>query len=248
VKNRKTNQIFDSWDKVEPDSAAQERMLGNILAKANNKNTKKGVFYMPTYAKILTPIVACLALALLISIPMINQNGGSILTPDPTNGGYQIQNPNPANGDEGRVLQALTFNSVNNLIQGSRAIGELSFYQTLTKEEFNAVFPTLGAELQARAFYQQDGSFIEIGAFGSIGSELHLQIRVADGNLIQTMLFFEPNLQVSDVHGVPVTVITSGDDHTLYFQADFVMDGMAYSISFTDSRESGQTLMTELVN
>lgn len=76
MKNKK---LIDSWRKIEPDQAAQERMLANILAQASSvksqeRNTSK--IKKPFHRKRLLPAAACLVLIAAISIPLFNGSGG----------------------------------------------------------------------------------------------------------------------------------------------------------------------------
>ena len=99
----KDNKIYDSWDKIEPDNTAQERMLNNILDRVNNeKINKRKVSYM-TRRKILFPAMAGVLLTFLLVIPLMTQNTGNIIqNPDPINAGYQIHNPatDPASNND----------------------------------------------------------------------------------------------------------------------------------------------------
>lgn len=75
----KNKGIIDSWNKIEPDSAADERMLDVILARNNSPKTgKEKVFtiFKSLNWKRLTPIVAFLVLAIAISIPFLNKGSG----------------------------------------------------------------------------------------------------------------------------------------------------------------------------
>ena len=242
----KNKQISDSWDKIEPDHMAQERMLNNILDRVHT--TKKGKVSYMRNVKIFGSIAACLVLALAIAIPLINSND-DLISPTPpiviyeNNGGNDPVIPNGTD-----QTYELIFNNVTGLMASPPVLDRpQSFFHDLTAEQMNAVLPSLGKGLTARAHYFQDGSLIGVGTVGSVGSELHLQIQLAEGEIIQTMLFYEPP-EISYVQGIPVTVITSGSDQALFFHADFMLDNVAYRISFIDYRASGQELMTELVN
>jgi len=145
-------------------------------------------------------------------------------------------------------LYALTFNTAENMMSAGRD-RRLDFWHELTGVQFAAVFSTLDESLSARALYLSDGTLIEVAAFGTIGTEHHLQIRLAEGMVVQTVLIVpdeEPRL--SYVHGVPVTVFMSGTADSMYFQAEFMLGNIAYHISLIDSVEAGQALLTELVN
>jgi hypothetical protein len=74
----KNERIIDSWNKIESDSAADERMLNAILAHNHSGKTKKEKMYAMNRTlnwKRLTPIAACLVLVIAIAISFQN-NGG----------------------------------------------------------------------------------------------------------------------------------------------------------------------------
>lgn len=75
----KNKRIVDSWNKIEPNAATEARMLDSILARKHSSETEKGkVITMNKVLnwKRLAPIAACLALAIAISIPFINNGSG----------------------------------------------------------------------------------------------------------------------------------------------------------------------------
>lgn len=64
----KNKRIIDSWNKAEPDSAADKRMLAAILARNHSGATVK--------KKWLTPIAASLVLVIAITMPFLNKGSG----------------------------------------------------------------------------------------------------------------------------------------------------------------------------
>jgi hypothetical protein len=64
----KNKRIINSWNKVEPDNTADERMLAAILARKHSGRTVK--------KKWLAPIAASLALVIAITIPFLNNGSG----------------------------------------------------------------------------------------------------------------------------------------------------------------------------
>jgi len=64
----KNKQIIDSWNKVNPDSTADERMLVAILARKHSGRTEK--------KKWLAPIASSLVLLIAITIPFLNNGSG----------------------------------------------------------------------------------------------------------------------------------------------------------------------------
>jgi len=240
----KSNQIKNSWKNIEPSENAQERMFSNILDQVHSKKTTKGRNYnMNTkpFFKIFIPATACLALALTITFSLLNQNN-------------ILHTPNiPISSLDQRYVP-LIFNNTNaanttlpsSTIMADRAV---NFSHSLTPEQFKTIFPTLELDLSANALYLNDGLLIEVVAFGNVQSAHHLQIRVAEGTVTQTVLFVnEEPPAISYVHGIEVTAITTGTNPTMHFQADFMIDNIAYSISFISNSDTGKVLMTQLVN
>lgn len=75
----KEKRIIDSWNKIKPDSVADERMLDAILARNHAVKTKNERVYTMKrafYRKRLVPIAAILVLAIAVAIPFLN-NGKS---------------------------------------------------------------------------------------------------------------------------------------------------------------------------
>jgi hypothetical protein len=64
----KNEAIIDSWSKIKPDRAADERMLAAILARNHANDVKEGKMLL----KRLIPVTACLVVALAIAIPFLN--------------------------------------------------------------------------------------------------------------------------------------------------------------------------------
>lgn len=85
----KNKQIIDSWNKIEPDSAADARMLEAILARNQPGKTKQKEAYSmkKTYNwKRLAPIAACLALAVAgaVIIPQLRTPVPDVTTSPPS--------------------------------------------------------------------------------------------------------------------------------------------------------------------
>jgi len=70
----RNEKIINSWDKIKPDDATHERILGNILDRVHSGETKKrkGVSPMNKAIKWLAPVAACLVVAVVvISLPKL---------------------------------------------------------------------------------------------------------------------------------------------------------------------------------
>ena len=77
----KNKQIIDSWNKIVPDGAADERMLRAILGSNRSAKTSKGGISAVDRSlnwKWLVPIAACLVLALVIAGPFLNRGGSDL--------------------------------------------------------------------------------------------------------------------------------------------------------------------------
>jgi len=88
----KNEKIVGSWSKIEPDQTAQERMLNNILDRVHSEKTQIGKVSTKVkkpYWKVLTPIAACLVIAVAITAIFGNNAGwfdGKVYTAE-LNGG-----------------------------------------------------------------------------------------------------------------------------------------------------------------
>jgi len=81
----KNKQIINSWNKIEPDITAQERMLNNVLDRVHSGANKKGEFTVKKTRKWtrLAPIAVCLIMVFAITAVIGNNSGwfgGAIYT------------------------------------------------------------------------------------------------------------------------------------------------------------------------
>ena len=143
------------------------------------------------------------------------------------------------------TIYALIFN-----VADSIAEGDFVFDRTynLTDERLNEIFPDFGLPINARAFYLDDGSLLEIRA-ETIGNT---HIRLAQGELAQAVtVISQATPQISHVRGVAVRAHKLYDSqYEIYnrFQAEFILDGVAYHISLFNDEGEGQARLTEIVN
>ena len=176
--------------------------------------------------------------------------------------GTDIDDPNDP-GSVARPLYTLNFNTGNSLMQTDASWAFGVFDYDLTDEQVKAVFPDLDLTIGSIAFYGIDGKLITVTAVESMtagrmdhavkykDSYVRTEIKLGEGQIFEDcVVVYEDTPQTSDVYGIPVTAYildTSGND-TIYFQSEFMLDGIAYRISMYDNMTDGQTRMTELVN
>lgn len=80
----KNKRIVDSWNKIEPDAAAEARMLDSILAHNHSGEAEEGKVITMNKVfnwKRLTTIAACLVMAVAITIPFLNNGSGDFDLP-----------------------------------------------------------------------------------------------------------------------------------------------------------------------
>lgn len=80
----KNKRIIDSWNKIEPDSTAEARMLNAILDRKHlgEPERRKVIKMSKTFNwKRLAPVAACLVLAVAIAIPFINNSSSDFDLP-----------------------------------------------------------------------------------------------------------------------------------------------------------------------
>jgi|LSQX01.1.fsa_nt_gb hypothetical protein len=117
----KNKRIVDSWNKIEPNAAAEARMLDSILARNDSGEAEEGK--VRTMNKVfnwkrLAPIAVCLILAIAVAIPFLNKRNGdfALKLSNGVNVYYVDNPPNIANKSDLMWLSedelfALNFNS-----------------------------------------------------------------------------------------------------------------------------------------
>ena len=76
----KHRRIADAWNKIEPDSDADRRMLAAILSDNRSEKSRRGragAMNRKINWKVLAPVAACLVLALAIAVPLFSGGGNS---------------------------------------------------------------------------------------------------------------------------------------------------------------------------
>ena len=193
-------------------------------------------------------------------------NPDHIISPGTQHGnesiGTDVDDPNDPNS-VAHPLYSLSFNTGNSLIQADASWAFGCFDYDLTDEQVKVVFPGLDLTIGATAFYGVDGKLITVTAVESFtagrmdhavkvnDSYTRTEIKLGEGQIIEDcVVVFEDTPQISDVYGIQVTayMLDTGGIDTVYFQSEFMLDGIAYRISMYDNITDGQTRMTMLVN
>ena len=182
----------------------------------------------------------------------------------------------PVPNQDRRPLYGLAFNTEFNEMGSSRIVGA-SFNHGLTDEQSRSVFPNLAPGFEAIAGYwlERDNrpywtrpltetfslippnaaiTAIEVTAFDY---SRRAQIQLAEGGLIDTIVFADTEPQYAYVHGVQVRATLreryaaiDGKSVLVYWvQADFVLGEIAYRVRYYNAqKEAAKTRLTELVN
>ena len=193
------------------------------LTQAPTNSNMKGHMYM----KKLIPIAACLIAVLAVAVTLLVRNGGS---------------PAPALQGE-----AFVFNNATSVAEVS-VDRQVDFIHDLTNQQLNTIFPNLELPVNARAFYLNDGTLIELEAFNH---NYGVHIRLAEGQLVDTKIVVYENAtpQISYVHGVPVTAYMYGSygARHMSFMANFMLGQFAYRVVVFNNEETGKALITDIV-
>ena len=269
MKNKK---IIDSWNKIQPSDAASERMLNNILSQARHGHTnKRTVSHMNTNLKIFATLAACIIIALAVAVPSLMMRGNGSpdspalpgpylavntpqpiqqFTPTPTPmASHEAAPPTPAPLPQFELV----FNQVTEPTTSIMACRPMGFTLELNRQQLNAMFPLLDdTYLSAWAFYLHDGTFTDATAIIDDENWSYIRrwtrIQVARYRVMQTLIMVFPDPpQVSYVHGVPVVAYIQFDPEFSRFQAEFMIDDIAYLIELTDRPEEGKRRMSQLV-
>ena len=185
------------------------------------------------------------------------QNGGqnAIVTDAPPDSDTMI----PGLRDEEFPL---ALNKAEALMQAGRLWPEGFFYKPLSEEQLSAVFPNLNLTLAATAFYSPDGTLLSVTATethtpGRADAPIMVyeyfnrtEIQLGEGEIIEDcVMLIDGTPIISDVFGVPVTAYMSQlDNGPVYFQAEFVIDNIAYRVKLYDNIIAGELRLTGIVN
>ena len=256
--------IIDSWDKIKPSSATHERILSNVLRKAYQEQIAQGmskersnIMTSGLLWKICGPLVACILVVLIVAIPFLLQNprNGDVenqdttydIAQDTTDDDQQemtVASPIQPENIASDTAHALVINETSEMMPETRRLWELDRRQ-LTNDALNMILPNYNGDLSAYAYFNTDGSLLEISVFESIVTDSigsFTSIIISSEKTFPTFVYdFEPI--VSYVYEVPVIVgmiVNHYDDYTAAFSAVFELGGVHYRIFLTDYTEGEQ--------
>ena len=230
----KNKQVIDSWNKIEPDSAADARMLGAILARNQSMNQpiKKEIFTMSKFITLnrLAPVAACLVMVIAIMAIFGNNAGwfgGNTHTVE-LNGG------------------TLNFYKSGSLGTGSLDFGIEVTSRNITVEENNLLFGNLGVSSNG-IFSKQDNTLLRLE--GKIGNA---KVILAAEGIPVTDTVIETNRNSSEVNGVQVSAgyfITKANSQgikNIIYLASFDINGVQVYIECSGSQDMSEELKSEI--
>ena len=251
----------DYMDNISVDRALHEKIMQRV---SQNPAPQRQNRVLIRYASLTACAVILLTGVWLLPGLWANNNIGL------TSNGTEPNDPAPAPHE-------LTFNPMPMEIAGGSRIMAPNFSHELTDEQFGAVFPTLGPTFTATASYWLQPTDIiwwtqpidrvidlippdpqitqaEVSAYDCGG---RARIQLALGQIFDGYLLMERELRSSYVHGVKVVATIDNryfdiDDELArmyYVRADFILDGVAYRVSYHDAnQEAAKSRVTQLVN
>ena len=262
----------DYMDNISVDQELHNKIINRVTKKPSVLGRNRLVFrYAGMVACVVILLLGIWAIPGMFHNPAVNslsyQDGA------PENSFLELMSLSGLN-PESLPLHPLTFNTgaPMPIVFADRIVGAV---YGLTDEQVNAVFPDFGLPLIVTAQYSCEGSLIEVTAVVStqimqVWDETFLapvehivfyypsqatQIRIGRDRLfdcicLEAVLF--PH-EISYVYGVSVTAFMDefgeGADRRIEFRADFMLEDLAYRVSFEDrDREAGKARLTEVVN
>lgn len=238
----KNEKIIDSWNKVNPDQAAQEHMLRNILMASDPQKISRH------FLKKYVPIIACLAviLALFAAWPkVLRTNMPSIPNTEMTD---QVSVPKVSETGEDQDLYIaavpLHFNEADWAIEDKESI-PLHFWNTLTNSQLQKVFHSLVKDYSIEATANYNGSTLSLfnieARLASLytDKELHIQIAV---DALPLRYVLDSNAETTEVFGVEVTAGSFEESGVTVFFASWASEGVSYSAELSGGEAAKQEL------
>ena len=231
----RNKQIVDSWNKIEPDSAADARMLKAILARNHSgKSEKRKVSFMnkALNLKRLAPVAACLVMVLAVTAIFGN------------NAGWFGGKPYTAELGGG---------TLNFYKSGSPGVGNLDLgvdvtSRELTAEEINVLFGDLGVTSHG-IFRTSDNTLLLVE-----GRTGNTKVILAAHGVPVTDTPIETDRKVSEVNGVQVTAgyfITHANSQgikNIIYLASFDMSGVQVYVECGGNEDMGEEWKSEIVS
>lgn len=249
----KNKRVIDSWNKIKPDSAADERMLTAILARNKSGKVKnEGVSFMDRALnwKRLVPIAACLVMV--VALTVVIGNNTNWLSPS-----YSVELG-------GGTLKFHKFSGGLGAASYAYVEGVDCTTRDLTKEENAMLFGDAfgNRDFSAHGVFAlgdkwgPDKSLIHVDAGSGSGywneGDLNLKIVMAQAqNSIAEMRVFDVGRTVSEVNGVSVSAgyfITEansqGNKNIIYF-ASFSLGDTTVYVQVGGAETESETIRNE---
>ena len=237
----KNKRIVDSWNKIEPDSAAETRMLNAILARNHSGQSEKEK--VSTMTKIfnwkrLAPIAACFVLVFAL-VAVIGNNagwfGGKTLVADLGGGNTLSFYKSGAVGGEAKFVWDVDWGD--------------AIRRNFTPDERETLFGGLGVTDDPATFRSTDGAFMHFE--GKIGNT---RIFLSANGHPLTDTPAGGNEEISEIGGVPVIAgyfITKansqGIKNILYF-ASFALGDISVYVEIGGEEKNSETLCNEITS
>jgi hypothetical protein len=231
----KNNRIVDAWDKIEPDSAAETRILGAIRARNHSGQSEKEKAF--TMNKIfnrqrLAPIAACLVLIGALVV-VIGNNA------DRFSGGVYM-----ADLDGG----TLHFYQSDALGVASFAFGADVTSRDLTADENKILFGDLAA-VSYGTFDAENKSLLRVE-----GKTGNTKVLFAASGIPVTDTVIDVGKEISEIDGVSVSAgyfVTKensrGGKNIIYF-ASFLLDGVSVCAELGGEETESETYRMEIAS
>ena len=233
----KNKQIIDSWNKIGPDSAADVRILGTLLAHNRSSKNEKGAVTTMNRTfnwKRLVPIAACLVF--IVTVTVVIGNNANLSQSDVYT---------EALGENG----TLNFYKSSGPVAADIDFGVDVISRNLTPDENIFLFGNL-ADTTSYAIFNSDDQ-----------SLLHVDAKTSD----TTILLSAPGIPISDVvidadrnvsiiNGVPVSAgyfftdrNSEGKRYIIYL-ASFTLDDISLYVELGGAEAESETMRKEIAS
>ena len=263
----------DYMSNISVDAKLHEKIMSNTMQKPAPLYRKRTVYRYAGLAACAAVLALCVWTVLsLLNSPTENlpNNPAAISSNNPhSQDGEQNAIVTEIPSDSDTIFPGLrdeefplSLNMAESLMQASFLWPEGFFYQSLTEEQLSAVFSNLNLTIAASAFYRPDGTLLTVTA-----TETHTpgmadapvmvnerfnrtEIQLGEGEIIEDcVMIIDGTPIISDVFGIPVEAyMIKWDNDTVYYQAEFMIDNIAYRVKLYDSMIAGHLRLTGIVN